>query len=222
MGGGMAAASPVHHFTFDESAEGVVDAADVAGGLSGVFSGSAVRTGGLFGSVGALRMNDTSGGVNIGPSLSLEAATGLTLVAVVDVDWTGSPGDYDEIFRKEDGNSRILFSFQNDAFNGGATPSVVEANLKAYLPPSQRLIVKAPAGEVEVTCGGAPMALGTETITERGEASADAKGGTALGKRYVNADETLEILCTKAGEGSLGADGALLALKEAKPLPASD
>ena len=132
MGGGMAAASPVHHFTFDESAEGVVDAADVAGGLSGVFSGSAVRTGGLFGSVGALRMNDTSGGVNIGPSLSLEAATGLTLVAVVDVDWTGSPGDYDEIFRKEDGNSRILFSFQNDAFNGGATPSVAPGPVLSF------------------------------------------------------------------------------------------
>jgi chemotaxis protein MotA len=27
----------------------------------------------------------------------------------------------------------------------GATPSVVEANLKAYLPPSKRIIVKGPA-----------------------------------------------------------------------------
>ena len=35
-------------------------------------------------------------------------------------------------------------------------------------------------------------------------------------------DETLEILCTKAGDGSLGVDGELLSLKEAKPLPASD
>ena len=35
-------------------------------------------------------------------------------------------------------------------------------------------------------------------------------------------DETLEILCTKAGEGSLGIGATLLSLKEAKPLPASD
>ncbi len=96
------------------------------------------------------------------------------------------------------------------------------SRLKSTVCTTEVIIVKAPAGDVEVTCGGAPMALGTETITERGEAAADAKGGTALGKRYVTADETLEILCTKAGEGSLGADGTLLALKEAKPLPASD
>lgn len=96
------------------------------------------------------------------------------------------------------------------------------SRLKSTVCTTEVIIVKAPAAEVDVTCGGAPMALGTETITERGEAAADAKGGTALGKRYVNADESLEILCTKAGEGSLGADGALLALKEAKPLPASD
>ena len=31
-----------------------------------------------------------------------------------------------------------------------------------------------------------------------------------LGKRYVNVDETLEILCTKAGDGSLGVGGELL------------
>ncbi len=126
----MAAASPLHHFTFDESTEGVIDAVDVAGGLTGVFSGSAVRTGGLFGSVGALRMNNTAGGVNIGPSLALDASTGLTIVAVVDADWTGT--DYDEIFRKEDGNSRILFSFQNDVNNGSATPPVAAGPVLSF------------------------------------------------------------------------------------------
>ena len=67
------------------------------------------------------------------------------------------------------------------------------SRLKSTVCTTEVIIVKAPAGavEVEVTCGGAPMALGTETITERGEAAADAKNGTALGKRYVNADETL-------------------------------
>jgi hypothetical protein len=96
------------------------------------------------------------------------------------------------------------------------------ARLKSTVCTTEVIVVKAPAADVEVTCGGAPMAAGTETVTDRGEPAADAKGGTALGKRYVSADEALEILCTKAGEGSLGADGVLLALKEAKPLPASD
>lgn len=96
------------------------------------------------------------------------------------------------------------------------------SRLKSTVCTTEAIVVKAPTAEVAVTCGGAPMVLGTETVTDRGEAATDAKGGSALGKRYVNPDETLEILCTKAGEGSLGADGALLALKEAKPLPASD
>ena len=96
------------------------------------------------------------------------------------------------------------------------------ARLKSTVCTTEVIVVKAPAGEVEVTCGGAPMAPGTETITDRGTPAADAAEGSALGKRYVNADESLEILCTKAGDGSLGADGALLGLKEAKPLPASD
>lgn len=96
------------------------------------------------------------------------------------------------------------------------------ARLKSTVCTTEVIVVKAPAGDVEVTCGGASMLAGTETVTDRGTPAADAAGGTALGKRYVNADESLEILCTKAGEGSLGANGALLVLKEAKPLPASD
>ena len=50
----------------------------------------------------------------------------------------------------------------------------------------------------------------------------NAKGGVALGKRYVNKSGDLELLCTKPGEGSLSVGGAPLTLKEAKPLPSSD
>jgi hypothetical protein len=51
---------------------------------------------------------------------------------------------------------------------------------------------------------------------------ADWPGGTALGKRYVDAEGTVEILCTKSGAGSLHLDGRPLSLKESKPLPSSD
>ena len=46
--------------------------------------------------------------------------------------------------------------------------------------------------------------------------------GTLLGKRYVDDDAGLELLCTKAGPGTLHCDGRPLGLKGAKPLPSSD
>ena len=49
------------------------------------------------------------------------------------------------------------------------------------------------------------VASGSAEIS--GSPSDDAAGGTQLGKRYGNADETIELLATKAGDGSLAADG---------------
>ena len=46
--------------------------------------------------------------------------------------------------------------------------------------------------------------------------------GTALGKRYVNADGDLEVLCVKPGDGSLALGDTALALKDAKKLPKTD
>ncbi|WP_207400324.1 hypothetical protein, partial [Actinomadura fibrosa] len=46
--------------------------------------------------------------------------------------------------------------------------------------------------------------------------------GTVVGKRYVDAAGTLELLCTAAGTGELTCDGVPMTLKTAKPLPASD
>ena len=83
------------------------------------------------------------------------------------------------------------------------------------------IVVKGPPDEVELTCGGVTMvAAGEEPVA--GGLNDDAAEGTLLGKRYVDDGDTMEVLCTKPGTGSLGADGASLQLKEAKPLPASD
>jgi hypothetical protein len=43
-----------------------------------------------------------------------------------------------------------------------------------------------------------------------------------LGKRYVDDNDLIEVLCTKAGAGPLAIDGRELVMKTAKPLPASD
>ncbi len=45
---------------------------------------------------------------------------------------------------------------------------------------------------------------------------------TLIGKRYVDATETVELLCTSSGTGALSCDGTEMVLKSAKPLPASD
>jgi hypothetical protein len=84
------------------------------------------------------------------------------------------------------------------------------------------MVVAAPADQVEMTCGGAPMIGIGDDPPAGASVSPDATAGTALGKRYVNEAGDLELLCTKPGEGSLGVGGALLSIKEAKPLPSSD
>ena len=83
------------------------------------------------------------------------------------------------------------------------------------------VIVVKGTGPAELSCGGAPMAA-AGSAERSGEPSAGASEGTLLGKRYGDDDETVEVLCTKAGEGSLALDGVALAVKVTKPLPASD
>ena len=68
--------------------------------------------------------------------------------------------------------------------------------------------------------GGSLLPIGKD---KSGADPADgADGGTQIGKRYVDADETLELLCTKPGKGSLAVGGAAMSIKGAKPLPSSD
>jgi hypothetical protein len=73
--------------------------------------------------------------------------------------------------------------------------------------------------ELDLTCGGAPMS-DTEPKTVVGTATAT--GATQLGKRYTNGDGSVELLCTKPGDGELAIDGVVLGIKSATPLPASD
>lgn len=95
------------------------------------------------------------------------------------------------------------------------------SRLKSAVCTTEVIVVKAPGAEVDVTCGGAPM-LAPDVESPGGTPTAGHDEGTQMGKRYVTEDEGLELLCTKPGDGSLGAGGALLSLKEAKTLPASD
>lgn len=95
------------------------------------------------------------------------------------------------------------------------------SRLKSAVCDTQLMVIAAPPGDVALTCGGAPLLEMTASAT-RGAIHPDHKNGTQIGKRYVNADGSLELLCTKPGEGSLAAGGEPLKLKEAKALPSSD
>ena len=94
--------------------------------------------------------------------------------------------------------------------------------LKSAVCTTEVIVVKAPDREVEVTCGGSLVRDPTDPAPPSGAPNEDAVDGTLVGKRYSDADDTIELLCTKAGDGSLAVDGTLLAIKEMKPLPASD
>jgi hypothetical protein len=75
-------------------------------------------------------------------------------------------------------------------------------------------------GEGSIECGG--VAMGEAKPETPGGLNADHSNGTLMGKRYVDAAGTFELLCVKAGKGSLSVDGTALTVKDAKPLPASD
>jgi hypothetical protein len=85
------------------------------------------------------------------------------------------------------------------------------------------IVVRAPAADVEITCGGAAMVdTRADVAPERLPADPSLAAGTLLGKRYEDRAATIELLCTRGGPSSLAVNGELLVIKAAKPLPASD
>ena len=71
-----------------------------------------------------------------------------------------------------------------------------------------------------VECGGAPM--GEERPAEETAVNPAFAEGTQIGKRYVDQNGAVELLCVKPGKGSLSIQGVVLKTKDAKPLPSSD
>jgi len=84
---------------------------------------------------------------------------------------------------------------------------------------TQIMALRVPAVELEISCGGAPMQVGDPA--ELGEMSGE-NSGTMVGKRYTDAEETMEFLCTRGGDGSIAIEGYVIDIKAAKKLPSSD
>ena len=94
--------------------------------------------------------------------------------------------------------------------------------LRSAVCTTEVMVIQAPADDVDVRCGGAPL-VALSTAPAAGAAPAPgAAGGTQIGKRYVNEAGDLELLCTKPGAGTLALGDTALTIKGAKPLPSSD
>lgn len=94
--------------------------------------------------------------------------------------------------------------------------------LKSAVCTTEVMVIRAPAGEAQVSCGGAEMLAAAEAAPSGARLDPACAQGSLIGKRYVDAEERFELLCTRGGEGALSLNGAPLAVKQAKALPSSD
>lgn len=103
-------------------------------------------------------------------------------------------------------------------------PSLLKAGarFRSVVCDTQVMVVKAPANELDLRCGGAPMTGAAASSVAAGSLAPALSGGTLIGKRYVNSSETLELLCTKGGAGTLSLGETPIEVKLAKQLPSSD
>lgn len=96
------------------------------------------------------------------------------------------------------------------------------AKMRSQVDATEIVVVRPPATEAALTCGGHPM-VGPGEEAATGLAMTEKGDGTKLGKRYTSPkDEALEVLVVKQGVAGLAFGGVDLVVKEARPLPSSD
>lgn len=98
----------------------------------------------------------------------------------------------------------------------------VGARLRSAVDDTQVIVIRAPQEELDVTCGGHPLVPLDTELAGVGVPTAAHDGGSQLGKRYIDEDSRIELLCTRAGAGALFLGDEPLMVKSIKPLPASD
>ncbi len=91
--------------------------------------------------------------------------------------------------------------------------------LRSSVCTTQIIVVRAPTNDGVLTCGGQPMVELDHPGAVDEQQATETVNGSVLGKRYTDDANTLEVLCTKAGDGDLGFAGvALLYLAMTLPL----
>jgi hypothetical protein len=94
--------------------------------------------------------------------------------------------------------------------------------LKSAVCATEIMVIRAPGKEGLLCCGGTEMLAMTEAAPAEARLDRVLAQGSLIGKRYVDAEDSVELLCTKGGEGSLTLNGTALEIKQAKALPSSD
>ncbi|MFF4767345.1 hypothetical protein ACFY1V_12605 [Streptomyces sp. NPDC001255] len=84
------------------------------------------------------------------------------------------------------------------------------------------VIVIRGTGEAEIRCGGHALVDVTAATATGLSPDPGFLEGSVLGKRYTDAEGSLELLVTKGGKGSLSLGDTPLTVKSPKPLPSSD
>ncbi|WP_024804357.1 hypothetical protein [Nocardia sp. BMG51109] len=93
--------------------------------------------------------------------------------------------------------------------------------LRSQVCDTEVIVVKAADSLDDLRAGGIAMIPIGEEPAAGAQLDANFADGSLLGKRYVD-ESGAEVLVTKPGAGTLSVGATPLALKEAKPLPASD
>ena len=96
------------------------------------------------------------------------------------------------------------------------------ARYKSVVSDTEVVVVRAPAGEVSLECGGHPMVPMDADRPSGLELDPAFAAPTLMGKRFADPDSGTELLASKGGDGTLAVNGTPIPLKDAKPLPASD
>ena len=98
---------------------------------------------------------------------------------------------------------------------------IAGTRLRSHACSTEVIVVRGAEIDGELTCGGAPLVPIGASASPNVTPAAGLDTGTQLGKRYTDGGD-LELLATKAGEGTLAIDTEPLAIKGARPLPSSD
>lgn len=83
------------------------------------------------------------------------------------------------------------------------------------------VVIRPGDGELQIRCGGRAVVPAAEHEAADGAEPADGEM-VLLGKRYVDGESGVELLCTSPGTGPLTIEGRTVSTKDTKPLPASD
>jgi hypothetical protein len=111
-----------------------------------------------------------------------------------------------------------------------STYSAKEQNMTEYKPGTrwqssvctgEFVVVKSPSTSALLMCGDQPVEP-HGSVRNAEEWPSAGGNGTLGGKRYLELESGLEMLCTKSSGNDLSFDGRVLTRREAKALPASD